>query len=66
MFLYTVMSSLNKISYLILSDLTLLKFQRHQYRKNILLVSSEHGFDIVPSNSFGDNSTAKQHIACFA
>ena len=85
MLLYTVMPSLNKISYLILSDLTLLKFQRQQFRKktsclfrlsrvltlylaivseitvpqNILLVSSQQGFDIVPSHSFGDNSTAK-------
>ena len=59
MLLYTVMPSFNKNSYLILSDLTLLKFQRQQYRKKHLLVSSEQGFDIVPRYSFGDNSTAK-------
>ena len=36
-------------------------------QNNILLDSPEQGFAIVPSYSFfGDNSTAKQHIACFA
>ena len=36
-------------------------------QNNILLVSPEQGFAIVPSYSFfGDNSTAKQHIACIA
>ena len=34
-------------------------------QNNILLVSPEQGFAIVPSHSFRDNCNAKHHLACF-